>query len=65
MNPDVRPVAVSLRGDDSNLFLPEHPVTFRGEAPEPVDHAGRRYVFTHTVEGGYTGGATIYVFSAG
>jgi hypothetical protein len=55
---------VSLRGAENNVFLPEHPLTFRGEAPDPVDHAGRRYVFTHTVEGGYAGGATIYVFSA-
>ena len=63
MNTDVRAVAVSLRGDDGNLFLPELPVTFRGDEPEPVDHAGSRYVFTHTVAGGYAGDATIYVFS--
>ncbi|HEX5449587.1 MAG TPA: hypothetical protein VFW85_05975 [Gaiellaceae bacterium] len=64
MHPDVRAVPISLRDDENNLFLPEHQVTFHGEAPGPVDHAGRRYVFTHTVEGGYAGGATIYVFRA-
>ncbi len=63
MTNDVRAVAVSLRGED-HVFLPEHPVTFRGEAPEPVEHAGHRYLFTHTVEGGYAGDSTIYVFSA-
>lgn len=64
MTNDVRAVAVSLRGEDAHVFLPEHPLTFRGETPDPVEHAGHRYFFTHTVEGGYAGDSTIYVFSA-
>lgn len=64
MRPDVRDVPISLRGGHTHLFLPEHPVTFRGDAPESIDHDGRRYLFSHTVEGGYAGGATIYVFTA-
>ncbi len=64
MRPDVRHVPVSLRRAEGALFLPTHPVTFHDEAPDPVDHDGRSYVFTHTVDGGYRGGATIYVFSS-
>lgn len=64
MGEDVRKVAINLRSNDSSLFLREHPVTFHGGTPDPVDRAGHRYVFTHTVEGGYAGGSMIYVFRA-
>ncbi|HEY2326896.1 MAG TPA: hypothetical protein VGH52_05370 [Gaiellaceae bacterium] len=70
MNPEVRHVPVSLRStagspNPAALLLRDHPVTFLDDKPEPLDHAGQRYVFSHVVEGGYSSSEpTVYVFSA-
>jgi hypothetical protein len=63
-----RPVPVTLRDRDTGFarFLRECEIELADGAVQPIEHAGRRFLFSHTAPAGDYASATgdeIYVFT--